>query len=264
MGRFCLLCESIRPNEHFRGGKGQRSRICRKCRQLTREAQDARLQEREIRRFLEQSHISKKNVTRLRTLTQSQNTRIAELAALIADIAKATPHRRRRIRTLAQAGRRDVLDRMERAGLIEPRCEFVECLDVDDINVDEDIDPTAAWYEWVEQTWDHPRSAFTQRPDISAQGTDRHSERQGSSCPAKSDDAVEHPKFGWLCGSAMSPRDQFIQGIDNPMAFVCERLDELSQLVFGDRRRFQRMQNHRRFFDDKRGIEARMADLIDI
>lgn len=38
-----------------------------------------------------------------------------------------------------------------------------------------------------------------------------------------------------VTGSAMSPCDQFIQGIDNLMAFICERLNTLSQRLFGDR-----------------------------
>lgn len=38
-----------------------------------------------------------------------------------------------------------------------------------------------------------------------------------------------------VTSSAMSPCDQFIQGIDNLMAFICERLNKLSQRVFGDR-----------------------------
>ncbi len=62
----------------------------------------------------------------------------------------------------------------------------------------------------------------------------------------------------------MSPCDQFIQGIDNLMAFICERLHKLSQRVFGDRDYFQWLQDHRRFFDDERGIEARVADLVQV
>ena len=82
MGRFCILCESIRPNEAF-CGKGERARICRKCRRMPREKQDALKHEREIHGFLEQSHISEKNVARLRALASSRNTRVADLAALV-------------------------------------------------------------------------------------------------------------------------------------------------------------------------------------
>ena len=47
LGRFCILCERVRPNEAF-GGKGRRARICRQCRRLPRDQQDALLHEREI------------------------------------------------------------------------------------------------------------------------------------------------------------------------------------------------------------------------
>ncbi len=140
MGRFCILCESIRPNEAF-GGKGERARICRKCRRMPREKQDALKHEREIHGFLEQSHISKENVARLRALASSRNTRIANLAAVVLEVAIVTPYRRRRISTLARQSR-DVLTRMEQAGLIHPLPEWEEA-DPDD------IDPVAAWYEWV-------------------------------------------------------------------------------------------------------------------
>jgi hypothetical protein len=140
MGRFCILCESIRPNEAF-GAKGERARICRKCRRIPREKQDALKHEREIHGFVEQSHISKKNVARLRALASSSNTRIANLAALVLEAAIVTPYRRRRIRTLARQ-RRDVLTRMEQAGLILPLPAWEE-------TDPHDIDPVAAWYEWV-------------------------------------------------------------------------------------------------------------------
>lgn len=54
------------PAERSLRGKGRRARICRKCRRLPREQQEALLNENEIHGFLEQSHISKKNVARLR------------------------------------------------------------------------------------------------------------------------------------------------------------------------------------------------------
>jgi sugar phosphate isomerase/epimerase len=98
------------------------------------------MREREILDFLEQSHISPKNLERLRALGRSQNTRIADLAHLVLDVGAATPYRRRRIRILARE-RRDILKRMEEAGLIMPPPDDMDPYD---------IDPVAAWYEWVE------------------------------------------------------------------------------------------------------------------
>lgn len=39
MGRFCVLCARMRPNEVF-GGKGERARICRWCCRLPRTRRD--------------------------------------------------------------------------------------------------------------------------------------------------------------------------------------------------------------------------------
>jgi hypothetical protein len=141
LGRFCILCSRIRPNEAF-GGKGERARICRNCRRMPREKRDALLREREIPGFLEQSHISPKNLARLRALGRSENTRTANLAHLVLDVGAATPYRRRRIRSLTRE-RRDILKRMEEVGLIMPP------LPPEDMD-HYDIDPVAAWYEWVE------------------------------------------------------------------------------------------------------------------
>lgn len=140
MGRFCILCAAIRPNEAF-GGKGRRARICRKCRRLPREQQQALLNENEIRGFLAQSHISKNNVARLRTLAQSENERIAKLAAVMLEVARFAPYQRRRTRNLARE-RRDVLTCMEQVGLILPRPVGEDTDPCDD-------DPCSAWDEWM-------------------------------------------------------------------------------------------------------------------
>ena len=109
---------------------------------MPREKRDAVLHEREILGFLDQSHISPRNLARLRVLGRSENTLIANLAHLVLDVGAATPYRRRRIRTLARE-RRDILKRMEEVGLIMP---LPPAEDMDHY----DIDPVAAWYEWVE------------------------------------------------------------------------------------------------------------------
>lgn len=95
MGRFCFLCARIRPNEAF-GGKGERGRICRRCRSLPREKQEALKHEHEILGFLAQFHVSNKNIARLRTLEQSVNSQTAHLATLVLDVALFAPYRRRR------------------------------------------------------------------------------------------------------------------------------------------------------------------------
>ena len=63
---------------------------------------DAIEQEEEIFHYLQQSHISAKNVARLRELTASSNPRIAELAAIVIEIAQIKPFKKRRLQVLAR------------------------------------------------------------------------------------------------------------------------------------------------------------------
>jgi hypothetical protein len=131
----------VRPNEFF-GGKGERARICRKCRRLPRETREALLQEREIVGFLErQSHISERNLSRLRTLARSGDARIADLARIVSEVARVAPYRRHRMRTLARE-RRELLTRMGEAGLIV-------ALRSPEEPDGADIDPLTAWNEWA-------------------------------------------------------------------------------------------------------------------
>jgi len=140
MGRFCILCARVRPNEAF-GGKGERARICRWCRRLPRTKRDALKCGQEIVRILEQSHVSDKNLARLRALASAPDAFIANLAAVVLDVSVVTPYRRRRFRVLARQ-RRDLLKRMEESGLILPSASQND--------TDPPIDSAAAWDEWVE------------------------------------------------------------------------------------------------------------------
>lgn len=134
------MCARVRPNEAF-GGKGERARICRWCRRLPRTKRDALKCGQEIVSILEQSHVSEKNLARLRALASAPDAFIANLAAVVLDVSVVTPYRRRRFRILARQ-RRDLLKRMEVSGLILPAASQ------DD--TDPSIDSAAAWDEWVE------------------------------------------------------------------------------------------------------------------
>jgi hypothetical protein len=74
-------------------------------------------QEDEIFGFLKQSHISEKNVARLKTLASSGNHRIGELATIVLELAQVKPHKKRRLKVLARE-RRDLLEKLEETGLI--------------------------------------------------------------------------------------------------------------------------------------------------
>jgi arginine/ornithine N-succinyltransferase beta subunit len=99
------------------------------------------LQEREIAAFLEQSHISEKNLRRLRVLERSRDARLAELARIVSEVGLIAPYCRRRMRTLARE-RRDLLALMVRVGLVSalPSVEEAD---------DPDIELLSAWDEWA-------------------------------------------------------------------------------------------------------------------
>jgi hypothetical protein len=116
MGHNCRICGRTRPNEKF-SGKGHRTHVCKDCARLPRENRDAIEQKEEIFTYSKQSHISAKNTARLQRLVASNNAEVAELAAIVIEVAKVEPYKRRRLKVLArQPG--DLLDALERTGLI--------------------------------------------------------------------------------------------------------------------------------------------------
>ena len=115
-GHYCRICGSIRPNEAF-SGKGHRTHVCRKCARLPEEEREDIEYKDEIFNYLHQSHISDKNVSRLRKLAVSSNEQIAELAGIVLEVAEVVPHKKRRLKKLARR-RRDILHKLEETGLI--------------------------------------------------------------------------------------------------------------------------------------------------
>jgi len=73
--------------------------------------------EHEIFGYLKQSHISNKNVKRLKKLVDSESDQIAKLANIVLEVADVKPHKRRRLKVLARE-RRDLLHKLEETGLI--------------------------------------------------------------------------------------------------------------------------------------------------
>jgi hypothetical protein len=71
----------------------------------------------EIFNFLNQSHISKKNIARLHALVQSADEEIAMLAGIVLDIAMVRPYKKKRLKFLAQK-HRDLLAKLNETGLI--------------------------------------------------------------------------------------------------------------------------------------------------
>lgn len=116
MGHYCRICGRVKPDEKF-SGKGHRSHVCKECSRMPKEKMEVIEQEDEIFGYLKQSHISTKNVSRLRKLVQSDNKRVAELASIVLEVAVVKPHKKRRLKVLAQK-RRDLLRKLEETGLI--------------------------------------------------------------------------------------------------------------------------------------------------
>jgi uncharacterized protein (DUF4415 family) len=84
---------------------------------MPREEREMIEQEEEIFQYLRQAHISVKNMARLKKLAGSSNQRIAEQAALVHEIARIKPYKRKRLKVLTQT-RKDLLDKLEDTGLI--------------------------------------------------------------------------------------------------------------------------------------------------
>ncbi len=78
---------------------------------------DAIEQDDEIFGYLKQSHISERNVARLRILASYPNPHTAEMAGIVLEIARIKPYKKRRLKMLARE-RKDLLDKLEETGLI--------------------------------------------------------------------------------------------------------------------------------------------------
>jgi hypothetical protein len=101
MPHYCRICDRYRRNEKF-SGRGHRDHICKDCQRLPREERDRIHCLDELGNFLNQSHISPKNIARLEVLTQHGSGEVRELAKLLLEVARLTPHKRRRCKILAQ------------------------------------------------------------------------------------------------------------------------------------------------------------------
>jgi hypothetical protein len=104
MGHYCRICRRTRANEKF-SGRGHRDHICKDCQRLPVDERDRITCIDELCGFLEQSHISQKNLDRLGILTHHTDPEVRKLADLVLDIARAKPYKRRRLKFLAQNDR---------------------------------------------------------------------------------------------------------------------------------------------------------------
>ncbi|MCR4292434.1 MAG: hypothetical protein NUV76_06115 [Candidatus Kuenenia sp.] len=116
MGHSCRICGKTKSNESF-SGKGHKKHICKKCSQRPKNEIGAISQREEICKFLEQSYISEKNISRLEILARAENVKISELASLVLEVAKVKPNKKRRLEFIAQ-NNRELLEKLEASGLL--------------------------------------------------------------------------------------------------------------------------------------------------
>lgn len=115
MGHYCRICGCERPNEQF-SGKGHTIHVCNRCQKLPKSKRRAIEDRDDIFGFMHQSHISKKNVARLEQLANSEEPRVASLAAIVLEVARVALYKRRRLKVLAQ-NHRDLLRKLGETGL---------------------------------------------------------------------------------------------------------------------------------------------------
>ena len=136
MAHWCRICFRDRPNEKF-SGKGHRDHVCKECSRRPKSERDAIDHEREIHGYYNQKNISKKNLMRLKTLSQSSNPTISALANAVFAVGNAKPHKRKRLSFLAR-NYPDVMEMLGAVGLIIPPAEHraMPCM-VNDFEHDE-------------------------------------------------------------------------------------------------------------------------------
>jgi hypothetical protein len=116
MGHYCRICGRERPNEQF-SGKGHRIHVCKGCNAKPKSERQVIEDTNDIFAFMQQSHISERNVARLEQMTKSENPQVASLAAIVLKVARVKPYKTRRLKFLAQT-HPDLLRNLEETGLV--------------------------------------------------------------------------------------------------------------------------------------------------
>jgi hypothetical protein len=156
LGHYCRICGRQRPNEQF-SGKGHKIHLCKRCQAMPKNERRAVEDQDDIFRFLKQSHISEKNVIRLRQMAKSDNPQVASLAEIVLEVARLKPYKTRRLKFLGQK-HPELLRKLEDTGLIfahtwdwEPREVFAQSNSEEaEVNVPEDWEGTdlSAQEDW--------------------------------------------------------------------------------------------------------------------
>jgi hypothetical protein len=76
--------------------------VCECCQAKPKSQRQAIEDKDDISGFLKQSRISERNVARLEQMAKSDDPQVANLAAIVLEVARVKPHKTRRLRFLAE------------------------------------------------------------------------------------------------------------------------------------------------------------------
>src|SRR5512133_263832 len=100
MGRYCVFCGRVRPNEAF-SRKGMRDEICKRCARTVSRSEGSALRAAvSIGGFMQQENISAKNIAKLREYAESSDDEIRRCATTALRIANIAPRKKHRIASL--------------------------------------------------------------------------------------------------------------------------------------------------------------------
>lgn len=123
MGRVCDICGRERPNEAFGGGRGPRSHVCNLCMKMPKPKRQAILAEMELSSFLGQTHISERNISRIRQVAQHPNPQVAALGTgMLNAVLTAPPVMRKKGSRSVEVTKQlcaDICQRWRAAGVLE-------------------------------------------------------------------------------------------------------------------------------------------------
>jgi hypothetical protein len=92
--------------------------VCKECRKLPQATRRHVEETDEILGFLTQSHISDKNIGRLKILVESSDQEVAGLASVVLEVGQIRPYKRRRLKILAKE-HKELFARLEELRLLE-------------------------------------------------------------------------------------------------------------------------------------------------
>ena len=140
MGPYCRICARERPNEQF-SGKGHKVHVCKRCNAKPKSERQAIQDTESIFAFMQQSHISEKNVAHLKTMTKSEDSRVAGLAAVVLRVAEVKPYKTRRLKFLAKM-HPGILRDLEETGLILARARDWESSEIFTLDAADSLAPS--------------------------------------------------------------------------------------------------------------------------